>query len=411
MDDIGPGFLSPTEEIALFKKSSRFFCFGVFTVAAVGCSTVPTKPAASDVLAEALQAPTDANLQRLSVDQKLPESARLALLKSVEGDFLAMRESAQRCASDGVSQATCAKLVSLAALRQFDLVEWAKLQLASDSRSVAVSSYFPGLEVHSLSRDDLQRIVESGGGMKVHTRANSTDTRAYLGSNSSGGIPQGAGVELEDIRFNDGEVLPYGFGIDLTFPFTVLPSTSARMNGVQFIVESFASYRQSAESAPIEFSLGLLKSMEVANWRFDTPWVLIAKTIKSENGRLIGHSVGMDIVAATGGLRVSGDRRAMFGSFDSNECTGKLRWASGDLGSSYLIAQEAAGADWKLVVGANKFALGTQRLYSSDFLPRFSGLLDNPSDTGFALDVQGLKYCPPSGVKKIIKDAEQIKGT
>ena len=372
---------------------------------------MPTTPAASDVLAEVLQAPTDANLQRLSIDRKLPESARLAVLKGAEGDFLAMKKSATQCASDGVSQATCAKLVSLAALRQFDLVEWAKLQLASDSRSVAVSSYFPGLEVHSLSRDDLQRIVESGGGMKVHTRANSTDTRAYLGSNSSGGIPQGAGVELEDIRFNDGEVLPYGFGIDLTFPFTVLPSTSARMNGVQFIVESFASYRQSAESAPIEFSLGLLKSMEVANWRFATPWVLIAKTIKSENGHLIGHSVGMDIVAATGGLRVSGDRRAMFGSFDSSECTGELRWGSGDLGSSYLIAQEAAGADWKLVVGANKFALGTQRLYSSVFLPRLSGLLDNPSDTGFALDVQGLKYCPPSGVKKIIKDAEQIKGT
>lgn len=366
-------------------------------------------------LEHALAAPTDANIINADNAYERYPAALTALKASIGGDTGGARSAAMTCSEEADKLPAdvvgfCARMQELSYLQDYDLASWAQLQIYRRSRGGS-TVFFPGFDIHSLSQDDLRRIVDSGGGMKVTARANSSDARAYLGSNSSGAIPQGAGVELEDIRFNEGEVLPYGFGINLTFPFTVLPSTSARMNGVQFVVENFASYRQSAESAPIEFSLGLLRSMEVANWRFDTPWVLIAKTIKSENGRLIGHSVGMDIVAATGGLRASGDRRAMFGSFNSSECTGKLRWASGDLGSSYLIAQEAAGADWKLVVGANKFALGTQRLYSSDFLPRLSGLLDNPSDTGFALDVRGLKYCPPSGVKKIIKDAEQIKGT
>lgn len=396
----------------------RLACLIAALLAVSGCASGRLNRTDTPIaltLENALAVPTDTNITNAdNTYQKYPIALN-ALHASVNGDAGSARSSAFTCAEEADKLPAnvvefCTKMQELSYLQDYDLASWAQLQIDRRSRGGS-TVFFPAFEVHALTQDDLRRIVDSGGGMKIRTRANSSDTRAYLGNSLSGAIPQGTGVELEDIRFNEGEVLPYGFGINLTLPFTVLPSTSARMNGVQFVIENFASYRQSPGSPPIEFSLGLLKSMEVANWRFDKPWVLIAKSIRSENGRLIGHSLGMDIVAATGGLRISGDRKVIFGSFDSSACTGELRWASGDIGSSYLIARKAPGADWQLVVGSNKFALGVERLYSSNLLPPLTGLLDDQSDSGVALDVQELRYCPPAGVKKVIKEAEQIKGS
>ena len=114
----------------------------------------------------------------------------------------------------------------------------------------------------------------------------------------------------------------------------------------------------------------------------------------------------MDVLATTGGIRVTNGQKAYFGRFDSTSCPIAWRWGSGDLGIRYPLANDDG---WKLLVPAARRSLGVAS-YGVDYpLPRDENLLQKFSQSGGGIDTVNMRYCPPQGVSAIVKEGEMVR--
>lgn len=287
------------------------------------------------------------------------------------------------------------------ALYQGDLTAWAREQLKVVGESGASrQTSFLGVSIKPLTAESLHRIVAANAGIKVLQRpaADAVENKPYLGSPAPMPASRDVVVTVDQIRFDSDEELPYGFRINGRLPFTVLPSTSARMSSVRIVEPEFATYFDG--NARLELSLGTVEKMEIAGWQFATPWILVVKSITDGASRQITHTIGLDVLKASGGLRVTTEQAAVLGDFDSSSCAGSLRWSS----AHQLLAKASPTAGWQPLELAAKGVLSQPKGESRD-----DTLLRKFSATGGGIDLNGMRYCAPGGVMDMVQDAHIIR--